>query len=64
MASYDDYKNNKDAFDRFQRTEQKREKQRQIDYQNGLGPVKTAHEIEIAELDRLDAIWKKTRIGG
>jgi hypothetical protein len=63
MSDFDDYKANKDDFDKFQRTESERERKRKIDYQNGLGPVKTAREIEIAELDRWDALWNRTTRG-
>jgi hypothetical protein len=55
--------NHRDLIERFERTERERERKRQIDYQNGLGPVKSWREQEIAELDRWDAIWNRTTRG-
>jgi hypothetical protein len=63
MTDYND-PNHRALIERFERTERDRERKRQIDYQNALGPVKTWREIEIERLDRLDAIWKKTKIRG
>jgi hypothetical protein len=44
--------------EKFRDAERKREKERQIRYQEGLGPVKTARELEIERLDRLDRLWR------
>jgi hypothetical protein len=55
--------NAKDDLERFRDTERKREKERQIRYQQGLGPVKTSRELEIERLDRLEEIWKGTTRG-
>jgi hypothetical protein len=48
---------------RFRRTEDRRKRQRQIAYQNTLPQGPTPRELEIAALDRWDAIWKRTRNG-
>jgi hypothetical protein len=64
MSLYDDYKNNIDAFERFERTERERERQRKIDYRRSLGPVKSWRELEIERLNRLDEIWNRTTIRG
>jgi hypothetical protein len=63
MSDYDDYKANKDDFDKFQRTEAKREKDRQIRYQAGLGPVKTEQQLAQEAYERNEAIWKRTTRG-
>jgi hypothetical protein len=56
--------NDKDDLERFRDTERKREKERQIRYQQGLGPVKSWRELEIERLNRLDEIWNRTTIRG
>jgi hypothetical protein len=55
--------NDKADLERFRDTERKRERERQIRYQESLGPVKTARELEIERLDRLEEIWKGTTRG-
>jgi hypothetical protein len=63
MSDFDDYKADKHDFEKFQKTERDRERARQVAYQASLGPTKTWREIEIAELDRWDALWNRTTRG-
>jgi hypothetical protein len=56
--------NHRRLIEKFERTEDERERERRIKYQESLGPVKSWREREIERLDRLDAIWNRTRIGG
>ncbi len=46
--------------EKFRATERKREKERQIRYQEGLGPVKTARERELEDLDRREGYFRNT----
>jgi hypothetical protein len=45
--------------ERFRATERKREKERQIRYQESLGPVPTWRERELRELDMFEDQWKR-----
>jgi hypothetical protein len=63
MSDYDDFKANKDDFDKFQRTEEKRRKTAQEKYQESLGPVKTEQQLAQEAYERDQAIWKRTTRG-
>jgi hypothetical protein len=45
--------------ERYRRTERKREKERQIRYQESLGSTLTWKEREIAALDLFEGQWKR-----
>jgi len=55
--------NDKAELERYRQTERNRKRQRQIAYQESLPQGPTPRELEIAALDRWDAIWKRTRNG-
>ena len=63
MSDFDDYKANKSDFEKFQHTESERERERQVKYQESLGPVKSWREFGDERLDRLEAIWARTTKG-
>jgi hypothetical protein len=55
--------NDKDDLERFRDTERKRERERQIRYQAGLGPVQTEQQLAQEDYERTEAIWKRTTRG-
>jgi hypothetical protein len=55
--------NHRALIEKFEKTERDRERERQIKYQESLGPVKSWREREIEELDRWDAMWNRTTRG-
>jgi hypothetical protein len=62
MTDYNDI-NHRHLIEKFEDTERKREKDRQIRHQQGLGQVKTEQQLAQEDYERNEAIWKRTTRG-
>jgi hypothetical protein len=62
MTDFDN-PHNRALIEKFEKTERDRKRERQIKYQESLGPVKTERELAIEADDRWQAIWNRTTRG-
>jgi len=55
--------NDEAELERYRDTERRRERDRQIRYQESLGPVKNEQQLAQEAYERNEAIWRRTRNG-